>query len=89
VPSVPAVPRKPGAPRRTATAAPIAVSRHAGDTFGNFPAVALVLLVGGLLLAALTSFSLGTGGADRPEVVRRQGGVSRALSSRQAPSNPS
>jgi hypothetical protein len=90
VPTVSATPRPSGAtPRRTATAASIGTSRHAGDTFGNFPLGAPLVLVGGLLLAALTSFSIGAGGAGRPDVVRRQGGVSRALSSRQPPSNPS
>jgi hypothetical protein len=90
LPDVSAAPRTPAAnPRRSATASPIAASRHAGETFGNFPFGALLVLAGGLLLAILTSISIGAGGAARPEVVRRQGGVSRALSSRQPPSNPS
>lgn len=79
----------PSKPRKTARAAPIAVSRHAGETFGNLPFGSLLLLVGVLLLAGLTSWSLGAGGKDRAQIVRRQGGVSRALNSRQRPSNPS
>ena len=61
-------------------AAPVAASR-AGKTFGNWPGgvVAGVLLA--LLLALAASLVLGPAGRRRPEVARRQGGVSRALAS--------
>jgi hypothetical protein len=78
-------PTKPG---RTLIAAPAALSRRAGDTFGNLSLGVLLVLIGGLLLAGFTSWTLGGGGQDRDVVLRRQGGVSRALAIRQPPSNP-
>jgi hypothetical protein len=90
VPSVtaPAARPAPTKPGRSITAAPAALSRRAGDTFGNLSLGLLLVLVAGLLLAGFTSWTLGPGGQDRDAAIRRQGGVSRALALRQPPSNP-
>jgi hypothetical protein len=87
---VPAVPAA-AAPTTTVAAkpqaaAPVATSR-AGDTFGNLPLAALLLLVAAVALALATAWTLGPAGRRRPELARRQGGVSRALTGRLAPSN--
>lgn len=66
-------------------AAPVAVSR-AGETFGNWPLAVLLLALGALLLATAVSLALGPTGRKRPELARRQGGVSRALGAHTAPS---
>lgn len=81
-PSTPAAGAKPPTPR----AAPVADSR-AGDTFGNWPVAVVLLVAAALALALLTGWSLGPAGRRRPDLARRQGGVSRALASRLAPSN--
>jgi hypothetical protein len=73
-----------------ATAAPPAKATkasRAGDTLGNWPAAVLLLLVAAVALALATAWSLGPAGRRRDELVRRQGGVSRALAGRLAPSN--
>lgn len=59
-------------------AAPVAASR-AGETFGNWPGWVVLGLLGAVLLALAASLVLGPAGRRRPELVRRQGGVSRAL----------
>lgn len=64
----------------TRVAAPVAASR-AGETFGNWPAWMIPLVLVGLLLALAASLVLGPAGRRRPELARRQGGVSRALAS--------
>ena len=66
--------------RPTEERATLAANR-AGETFGNWPLSVLVALVGGLLLALLAAWSLGSG---RPveAAVRPQRGVSRALAAR-------
>jgi hypothetical protein len=69
-------------PRR---ATPVAASR-AGDTLGNWTFAVVLLAVAALALALLTGWSLGPAGRRAPNLARRQGGVSRALAGRLAPS---
>jgi hypothetical protein len=78
----------PAAPsgRRTETAAPAAASR-AGDTLGNWPFAVLLFALAAVGLALLTGWTLGPAGRRRPDLARRQGGVSRALAGRPTPSN--
>jgi hypothetical protein len=84
-PAVPAAPTTPVA-AKPQVAAPVAASR-AGDTVGNWPLAVLLLLVAAVALALATAWTLGPAGRRRPELARRQGGVSRALAGRLAPSN--
>ena len=73
------------AQEQAAPATPAGVSR-AGTTFGNMPGAVVLLALGALLLAVAMSLVLGPTGRHRPDLARRQGGVSRALGSRPAPS---
>jgi hypothetical protein len=61
-----------------ATAEPAAASR-VGQTFGNWPPAVVLLLVGVVALALAAAWTLGPAGRNRPDLARRQGGVSRAL----------
>lgn len=71
---------------RTETAAPAAASR-AGDTLGNWPFAVVLLALAAVCLALLTGWTLGPAGRRRPDLARRQGGVSRALAGRLTSSN--
>jgi len=64
-----------------------AKASRAGDTFGNWPAAIVVLLVAAVALALATAWTLGPAGRRRDDLTRRQGGVSRALAGRLAASN--
>jgi hypothetical protein len=76
-------PKGQAAPEKTA---PVAANR-AGDTFGNWPAALVLLLVAAVALALAAAWTLGPAGRHRPDLARRQGGVSRALAGRLTPSN--
>ncbi|MCU1486451.1 MAG: hypothetical protein JWN67_3197 [Actinomycetia bacterium] len=59
-----------------------AKASRAGDTFGNWPATVVLLLVAAVALALATAWTLGPAGRRRDDLTRRQGGVSRALAGR-------
>jgi hypothetical protein len=65
---------KAAAPTRSEPAA-----SRAGQTFGNWPLAVVLLLVAAVALALAAAWTLGPAGRNRPDLARRQGGVSRAL----------
>lgn len=79
VPTAAAAPTATSAPSRTL---PVANASRAGKTFGNWPLSVVLLLAAALALALAMGVTLGPAGRERPDLGRRQGGVSRALGSR-------
>jgi len=73
------------ATNRTRTAVPAAAHKAAGHTFGDSVLATVLIVVGLAALALAAAWTLGAGGRTGDELVRRQGGVSRALGSRTAP----
>lgn len=61
---------------------PVAASGRVGDTLGNWGPTVVLLAAAAVLLALAMGLNLGPMGRQRPDLGRRQGGVSRALARR-------